>query len=671
MIGAGRSPDTRLVYVDGLRALAILAVIGFHADVPFMPGGFVGVDIFFVISGFVITRQIAISAIAGHFSFTEFFARRALRILPPLLLVTALTVLLARFFPLLPAEITELHRSAAATAAIISNYFFSFKFGYFAKHSEIQPLLHTWSLGVEEQYYLIAPAFLVGLVALAKKRDLDALRVLIAACVIAIVVSFAVAWFWPVSLHRLGFYAMWTRIWQFSLGALVGLASLRGLAWPGLARQLATLIGLAAIAVAVIVPGLGNFPTSGAIAATIGTALLLAAGLGQSPALVTRIFSLRALVAIGLVSYSWYLWHWPVLVFARANHLMQIGLPARILAALAALGLAVITYFWLERATRQLRHHNELPRYASRIVAAGLAGSAGLAIVALLSVGGPPRHPISTASLEVNAISYCRGERIGQPPGDINACFVGGGTTPNVIVWGDSHAWMFYRIADAVAKSGDRTAAVFALPGCPPTPSLTVPFTKTCAGQNDTVSRWLSEHPAIDGAILTARWALYNGMPTPSGKEGIVSTLVRRSGPAGASYLELLREGLDRQIAELQARGIKRILIVGPLPELRQSAVDCLARAGLSGSPLERCGTQKVEFQARVSEINRVLTAVARDHAAVRLIDPASLVCNESDCLPADGPDILYIDDNHLSRIGADRFRERFANDLMWVFKGP
>lgn len=552
MIAGSRSPGGRLAYVDGLRALAILAVIGFHADVPLMSGGFVGVDIFFVISGFVITRQIAVSAIAGRFSFAEFFARRSLRILPPLLLVVALTVLAARLFPLLPAEIAELHRSAAATAAMVSNYFFSFKFGYFAKHSEIQPLLHTWSLGVEEQYYLVAPVFLVGLVALGRKYRLDTLRVLMIATVAAIAISFAVAWFWPVSLHRLGFYAMWTRIWQFGFGALVGFASLRGLEWPPVWRLLAALVGLAAIVAAVIVPGHGDFPTGGAIAATVGTALLLTAGLGRTPSLVTRIFSMRLLVAIGLVSYSWYLWHWPVLVFARANHLMQIGLPARILAALVALAMATLTYLWLERATKRLRNSSKLHRFAPRIVTTGIGGSAALAVAALLTAGVFLRQPVATASLDVSATTYCP-DRSGQPLRNAAVCLVGRDAPPNVMVWGDSHAWMFFRIADVVATMLDRSAAVFALPGCPPLPSLTVAFTKTCPAQNDAVSRWLSEHPAIDGAIIAARWSFYSGLPTLSGKEGTVTKLSRRSGVAGGGYLELLGE-----VSMLRSPGCRR-----------------------------------------------------------------------------------------------------------------
>src|SRR6185312_9496975 len=161
----------RLAYIDGVRAIAIIAVVAFHAHIPGFRGGFVGVDVFFVISGFLITHQIASQSLAGRFSAADFYARRVLRIFPPLLLVTLATLALSTAFPLLPQEGRELAHSAAATAAMISNYYFTQGTEYFAVRSEINPLLHTWSLGVEEQYYLLAPAFTAAIIAFAMRRN--------------------------------------------------------------------------------------------------------------------------------------------------------------------------------------------------------------------------------------------------------------------------------------------------------------------------------------------------------------------------------------------------------------------------------------------------------------------------------------------------------------------
>ena len=164
------SQSGQLAYIDGIRAIAIIAVVAFHAHIPGFRGGFVGVDVFFVISGFLITRQIVSQMLNSRFSATDFYARRILRILPPLLLVTLATLAIAPLFPLLPQEGRDLSTSAAATAAMISNYYFTSGTEYFATRSEIYPLLHTWSLGVEEQYYLLAPAFLVAVLAFALRR---------------------------------------------------------------------------------------------------------------------------------------------------------------------------------------------------------------------------------------------------------------------------------------------------------------------------------------------------------------------------------------------------------------------------------------------------------------------------------------------------------------------
>jgi peptidoglycan/LPS O-acetylase OafA/YrhL len=183
-------PWGRLAYVDGVRAIAILAVIGFHAHIPGFRGGFVGVDVFFVISGFLITHQIASQLLTGRFSPTDFYARRMLRILPPLLLVTVVTMIIAMLFPILPQEGRELAKSGAATAAMISNYYFSSAGDYFSPQAELNPLLHTWSLGVEEQYYLLAPAFMGVMVWLAARRNWDVTRALLIGGLIAIMVSY-------------------------------------------------------------------------------------------------------------------------------------------------------------------------------------------------------------------------------------------------------------------------------------------------------------------------------------------------------------------------------------------------------------------------------------------------------------------------------------------------
>src|SRR5215207_5235325 len=210
-------PWGRLAYIDGVRAIAIIAVIGFHAHIPGFRGGFVGVDIFFVISGFLITHQIVSQMLTGRFSAVDFYARRILRIFPPLLLVTVVTLIIAMLFPLLPMEGRELAKSAAVTAAMISNYYFSLGVDYFSPQAEINPLLHTWSLGVEEQYYLFAPAVVGAVVALAARRNWNATRALLVSGAIAIAISAGMLAILSSHDRRLAFFSIMTRTWQFAI----------------------------------------------------------------------------------------------------------------------------------------------------------------------------------------------------------------------------------------------------------------------------------------------------------------------------------------------------------------------------------------------------------------------------------------------------------------------
>ena len=233
--------------------------------------------------------------------------------------MTVATLALASLFPLLPLENRELAKSAAATAAMISNYFFSASADYFAPQAEINPLLHTWSLGVEEQYYLLTPVAMSAVVALAVRRNWNATHALLAGALIAFAISYIAMEIVNIHDRRVAFFSIMTRSWQFAAGGVLALAVLRGSPVPPRLRSPIGVIGLMAIAAAVVLynehlryPGgaTGLLPTCGAV-------LLLASGLGNDRAPLTRILASRPAVAIGVLSYSWYLWHWPLTELAR------------------------------------------------------------------------------------------------------------------------------------------------------------------------------------------------------------------------------------------------------------------------------------------------------------------------------------------------------------------
>ncbi len=529
----------RLAYIDGMRAIAIIAIVAFHARVPGFQGGFVGVDIFFVISGFLITHQIVSQSLGGRFSVKDFYARRMLRILPPLLLVTTVTLAVAPFFPLLPHEARELANSAAATAVMASNYYFTSGTDYFATKSEIIPLLHTWSLGVEEQYYLLAPAFIGAVVAISERRKLRPLTVLAISGFAVIAASYIVLAILTKTDHRLAFFSIMSRAWQFALGGGLAISILDGSAVPVKARTALGIVGILAIAVSVFYfdaqmsfPGL----VAGAVP-TLGTLLLLASGLGNESAPLARILASRPAVTIGVLSYSWYLWHWPLTAFARTLPIAQDSIWKDVLASTVALVLSVPTYLIIERPMKRLRRPQIIRQFSGRIILAGIGGSLLVAVLALVLAHSPVFVPEATGNrtrVAVKPLQGCRADSTALVFRHVVPCIVGTGGEPRVVYWGDSHALdvgALGRMGDGRRRSARRLW--LGKTSCPPLLGVEVDYfvTQTCAASNDQVLEWLKNEPSITGAVLAARWVLYSGRETPDGEVDVPRLLWRRGQP--------------------------------------------------------------------------------------------------------------------------------------------
>lgn len=670
-IASADRASARLAYIDGMRAIAIIAIVAFHAHIPGFQGGFVGVDVFFVISGFLITQQIVRETLRGSFSATDFYARRILRILPPLLLVVAVTLAVAPLFPLLPQEAHELANSAAATAVMISNYYFSSGTDYFASKSEIVPLLHTWSLGVEEQYYLVAPAFIAAVVAFAERNKRRPLIALFVAGIFVIAGSYVVLAILTKTDHRLAFFSIMTRAWQFSAGGMLAVAVIAGNEVPAKFRNVLALVGVAAIGIAVF--GFNaqmTFPGLAAAAVpTLGTLLLLASGLGNERGPITRILASPPAVAIGLVSYSWYLWHWPLTALARALPMGQESLWKDVSASTLALVLAVVTYLAVERPMRRLRRHAITRAFGGRIVAAGLGASAIFAAVAFDLGQSPvyvPKAPAIALGAPIKTIEGCRADAPAPKFQHVVPCLVGIEAPLKVIYWGDSHALMLAPIAEWAAKAAGDAAIVLGKTSCPPLLGVEVDYfvTRTCAGSNDDVFAWLQKQPSITGAVLAARWNLYNGNPTPAGDPDVPHLLWRERHEGSAGYADILARTLTDTLKALSPR---RVLIVGPTPELRHAAVDCLIRARLGGQPDTTCTVDRAMVEKRRHEAMATIRQVAASFPNVRLIDPLDVFCDAERCKPF-GPDgVYYVDADHLSPLGTELLLRQFERDFNWV----
>lgn len=367
--------------IDGLRSVAVLPVILFHAGLGIFSGGYVGVDIFFVISGYLITTIILSQIIAGRFSLLEFYSRRSRRILPALFLVIACTIPLA-FLLMLPSQFNDFSQSVAAVTIFASNILFWKESGYFAAAAELKPLLHTWSLAVEEQYYVLFPLLLLGLWRLGARPALMVLGVIFGASLIA-------SQFLSTRAPDANFFLLLSRAWELLAGSLCAIWILkRGRSGHALASTLGLGLILASI---FLYDGDTPFPSVYALAPVAGTALIILFADGGTP--VGRLLAMRGPVFIGLISYSAYLWHQPL--FALARLASPDHPPMAVMMALAALsiGLAFLSWKYVEQPTR---HY---PWPVRRILGTTVAASVLIASVGLALNYTGAQQAYFTASL--------------------------------------------------------------------------------------------------------------------------------------------------------------------------------------------------------------------------------------------------------------------------------
>lgn len=355
--------------IDGLRALAVLPVILFHAGFSFMSGGFVGVDIFFVISGYLITSLILAEIDKGQFSLANFYERRARRILPALFLIVLVCLPFAWVY-LLPHEMVDFGKSVVAVAVFASNILFWKDSDYFSPDSELLPLLHTWTLAVEEQYYLFFP--LILMVAWKFGRTWFVLILLVAIASISLAFS---EWLWRVD-SAANFYLLPTRAWELMLGALAGLylrSSSISIRWV---RELGSLLGLLMIGLAIFL--LDNsfpFPSLYALLPTLGAVMIIL--FADAETWVGRLLSWPIFVGIGLISYSAYLWHQPIFAFARFHSMDEPSAGIFVGLSILALLLAWLSWRWVEKPFRD----------RTRITRGQIFTMSGIGSIFLIGVG--------------------------------------------------------------------------------------------------------------------------------------------------------------------------------------------------------------------------------------------------------------------------------------------
>ena len=620
--------------IDGLRAIAVLAVMIFHARDSVLPGGFIGVDIFFVISGYLISKHIAAEVADGRFSLFEFYRRRIRRIVPMMMVVVAAT-LAASLLLMTPDDARAVAKSAVWSIASMANIYFwrDLDTGYFANSSAEVPLLHLWSLGVEEQFYFLWPLLLA-----AGVRKLRPTALLIAATGVA-VLSFHLAS--RVFAHDASFayYMLPTRMGELLLGAVVGIRAALAPWRLGLrASHAAGWLGAALIAASLwAIDRHAPFPGWLALPPTLGAALLILAGeCGSNP--VTGL-SARPLVFVGKISYSAYLWHWPLFALFRYGW-GEPGTAACFAIICATLLLAWLSFEWVERPTRGSRapFRVVLLRQFAAPAAALLLPSLIVVYAARLGVRMAPEdylrrldHVRAGWRPALTFDWVCQRERLIAADLTDPRCLRGApnGKEPRALLWGDSNAAHYIPMIHAIAERADvrfRNAEVSA---CPPLFSDPRPYIDArryadCVASAALVRLEVEKYPVI---LISAAWSTY---------------LAR-----APRFLD----DVDAMVRSLSARG-RSIVLIGRAPMLATFDNRCDEKA--LRVPFKTCTHVAEPLADQVVLVNQELRAMAARIPNVRYFDANRYLCPNDRCVrqsPSGLP--LFWDDRHLTMSGS------------------
>ncbi len=634
--------------IDGLRALAIIPVVLYHAGIPGFGGGFVGVDIFFVISGFLMASLISKEIAKGEFSLIRFYERRIRRIFPALFAVLA-TSSVAAWFLLMPAEFAYFARSLKAAALFTSNIQFDKESGYFDIGAQMKPLLHTWSLAVEEQFYILFPLLLLVLNRFAQRYIAPILAGLLA-------VSFMASTWTLFRSQPDAFYLLQFRGWELLLGALLALGVLPV---PKQSRVRAGLASAGVLLIAIAVFGFSErtlFPGPAALLPCLGAALVIHARDELGPA--SRVLQSRPMVFVGLISYSLYLWHWPLIVFSREVTGRELSPMQGGLIVLASLALAIISWRFIERPFRgrgSLVKRSPLFAGALTVVIA----AAGLGDYVAHHGGVPGRLPADVQ--RVYASTYDQ-SRFSLPPcfaesdtaarsaADIRAgklCPLGPEDVakPAFLVWGDSHSGAMAPAIDAAAKQVGISGLFAGHSSCPPLPEVQLTprgDTELCGDFNGAVHDLIkAQH--IPLVFLVAYWPKYvhdAEMPNegPYFDPSVPPPLEDRSA--------LVVQSMDRLIAELTKQGTK-VVLVSDVPEMGRYMPEAVAKAMMQGTSTEVA--PPLEYIKKRQALSHViLSRVAAKYGAT-IIDPLPAICSSDRCDAVRNGLPLYKDADHLT----------------------
>lgn len=607
--------------IDGLRAVAVLSVVGFHSAPTWCRGGFVGVDVFFVISGFLISTIIFQNIRVGAFSYLDFYTRRIRRIFPALLVVLIACLAFA-CYEMFTTELVALAKQVVAGAAFVANIAMWRETGYFNTASALKPLLHLWSLGVEEQYYIVWPL----LVAALYRRTHRILAIVVTLLLGSFAVNVAL-----VDGHAAAsFYLPFSRFWELMVGSLLAHMALQTPArpLPDWLRESLAAAGLALIAASIMLLHQDlHFPGWWALAPTIGTLFVILAG--PAAWLNQRVLASRPLVFCGLISYPLYLWHWPLLSFLRIHQGSEPSRPLVAAAVVASLLLAWSTYRWIERPLR----FGGNPRRATTFLAVAMLGTAGVASALTMVTPQRPRDRyvayfeptldyVYKAGIDKRFRTECNFVDLSNSARDSidPRCYTPSTGARRVLLWGDSHA-QHLSFGLLAALPGDVELLQVATSRCRPTIRPDTSPEPACRRSNALALQQVAQtHPDL---VILAQFAQHE------------------------------RTDWDEIAAKLRRLGAGSVLLVGPVPHWTTPLPEVIARHYWPDPPASI--TEHQSGDRFVTE--RVLRERYGSDASLTYVSLLDGLCSEAGCLALVGPDpltdLIVFDKSHFTANGS------------------
>lgn len=632
--------------LDGLRAIAAILVLLFHAGVPFLAGGYLGVDVFFVLSGFLITSILILEyRSTGRIRFSAFYARRARRLLPAALLVLVVTAVVYRAVAP-PVAILENEAGFVAAAIYLSNWLFMAQSqNYFAEAAYPSPVLHYWSLSVEEQFYVLWPAVLIGLLFLLRSRR----RIVLPAMALIAAAGISVSAWLTVASPESAYFNTIARVYQLLLGAVLAAwvvgSTIRSRPRVGTSLALVGLVGLVGLAVADPSPWIG-----GLLACAASVAVLAGNELGAGG--VARGLSTKPMRALGRWSYSTYLWHWPVIVIGGIIGILPAPWPLRALAvAVVTIAMAALTYRVVERPFQNISLGSTVRRRAA--IGVGLASSiaGAVALAAIVSVPATVRTTYA-AAIEGQETAVEGAEAVEHLPASSE-------DRPTIMVIGDSHANYWRDALNRYGQENDIEVVFVTRLSCP---WMRVPAIDPETGTDFRCEErlWNRALQAVDQhepdlVLLTSRSILSRELRI----DGRV-VAAEEPGWAGA-----VRRGITQSLQDLSGR-VDAIALIEPIPETDTSMLDCVLRYEDPDDARDRCDQRSI-VKRGTETVERLFREVDRREPTVVSISLDDHICPAGRCPAVSNGVPTYRDHQHLTWDFAHQVLPRLKDRLAAV----